>query len=547
MKIIFQIDGGIGKSIAATAVCKAIKRQYPQDQLYVITGYPEVFLCNPNVDKVFNFNNLNYFYTDHIEGQKVKTFLHNPYLQEEFINLEGHLIKVWCEMFGVRYNGELPELFITDAERAQYAQSFASQKPIMLIQTNGGAANQQNKYSWMRDLPISTAQQVVNHFAKDYNVVHIRRQDQPALQNTTPLQADFRAIAVLMSMSAARLFIDSFCQHVAAALHMRSVVCWVGNLPSQFGYDMHTNIIANPPTIRPELRHSVYSRYNISGQPTEFPYRSEQEVFDVNKIIAALVLDSPMHYLPPGYRRGYHIGSLRERVQRAVQNKNMVATRLLHILDVLDLNNVNRIVDIGSWHLEQSMEFSHLFPGAEIDAFEPVPSSFELCQWRIHALDDYRKNKIRAHNIAISDKVGPIPFYLIDPEKSSEPNAGLCSMFKFIDGLNGTPLGQNLVQKEISVQSDTLDNWAARNQVKEIDIMWMDAQGAELLVLKGADEMLKNTKVIFTEVGIKPYYEGHTLKTDIDEYLTARGFKELDGAFELNGFEYEANTIYVRN
>ncbi len=27
MKIIFQIDGGIGKSIAATAVCKAIKAQ----------------------------------------------------------------------------------------------------------------------------------------------------------------------------------------------------------------------------------------------------------------------------------------------------------------------------------------------------------------------------------------------------------------------------------------------------------------------------------------------------------------------------------------
>ena len=39
MKIIFQIDGGIGKSIAATAVCKAIKKQYPTDKLIVITGY----------------------------------------------------------------------------------------------------------------------------------------------------------------------------------------------------------------------------------------------------------------------------------------------------------------------------------------------------------------------------------------------------------------------------------------------------------------------------------------------------------------------------
>ena len=44
MNIIFQIDGGIGKSIAATAVCKAIKAQYPNDKLIVISGckYPVI-------------------------------------------------------------------------------------------------------------------------------------------------------------------------------------------------------------------------------------------------------------------------------------------------------------------------------------------------------------------------------------------------------------------------------------------------------------------------------------------------------------------------
>jgi uncharacterized phage-like protein YoqJ len=70
--IIFQIDGGIGKSIMATAVCEAIKNQYPKDQLIVITSYPEVFLCNPHVDKCLSHNNLNYFYQDFIEGKKVK-------------------------------------------------------------------------------------------------------------------------------------------------------------------------------------------------------------------------------------------------------------------------------------------------------------------------------------------------------------------------------------------------------------------------------------------------------------------------------------------
>jgi hypothetical protein len=109
-----------------------------------------------------------------------------------------------------------------------------------------------------------------------------------ALQGVYPVQADFRALAVLISMSSKRLFIDSFAQHTAAALGLPSVVCWIANKPSQFGYDMHHNIFANAPTLKPELRNSVFSRYNITGQVTEFPYNSEEEIFDAGNIIEAL-------------------------------------------------------------------------------------------------------------------------------------------------------------------------------------------------------------------------------------------------------------------
>ena len=299
MNIIFQVDGGIGKSIAATAVCKAIKTQFPDDKLIVITGYPDVFLCNPNVNKVLNFNNLNYFYQDYIEGQKVKTLLHNPYLETDFINQHGHLIKVWCEMFGVKYNGELPELFINNREQNFFSRLYSSDKPIFVLQTNGGAQNQPNKYSWARDLPLGTAQAIVNVMAQQYNVVHIRREDQLSLQNATPVMQEFRSLAVLIAMSHKRLFIDSFAQHAAAALGKPSVVCWVGNTPQQFGYDLHTNIVANPPTNKPELRHSVYSKYNISGQPTEFPYNHEGEIFNTNTILEALLANPALTVAEP--------------------------------------------------------------------------------------------------------------------------------------------------------------------------------------------------------------------------------------------------------
>jgi len=289
MNIIFQVDGGIGKSIIATAVCKAIKTQYPKDNLIVITGYPEVFLCNPNVDKTFSHNNLNYFWVDFIQDKEVKMMIHNPYFETDFILQKDHLIKVWCEMFDINYNGETPELFLNNREIEFFGKNFISPKPIMVIQTNGGAMNQINKYSWTRDLPLTTAQRIVDHFKNDYAIFHIKRDDQFSLQNTIPIQADFRAIATLIYLSDKRLFIDSFCQHVAAALNKKSVVCWIGNLPSQFGYQLNSNIIANNPTLKPELKNSIFSKYNLTGQPLEFCYNNEDEIFDYENIIDELI------------------------------------------------------------------------------------------------------------------------------------------------------------------------------------------------------------------------------------------------------------------
>jgi hypothetical protein len=286
--IIFQIDGGIGKSIMATAVCEAIKKQYPKDNLIVISAYPEVFICNPNVDKCLSHNNLNYFYQDFIEGKKVKAFLHNPYMETSHIQQECHLIQTWCEMFGVKYNREMPKLYLSNREINFYSQQYKSEKPIMVLQTNGGGADQPLKYSWMRDIPNETAQEVVNHFANDYTIVHLRREDQLPLENTTPVTADFRALAVLIQLSEKRLFMDSFAQHTAKAMDLKSVVCWIGNKSSVFGYESNINIQANKETAVPELKQSVFSKYNITGNLFEFPYENESEIFSTENIINAL-------------------------------------------------------------------------------------------------------------------------------------------------------------------------------------------------------------------------------------------------------------------
>lgn len=288
--IIFQIDGGIGKSIMATAVCEAIKKQYPKDNLIVITAYPQVFLLNPHVDKCLAHNNLQYFYTDYIENKDVLTFLHNPYQETSFITRKCHLIETWCNMFNVKYNGEQPKLYVTQREIDFYSNQFKSEKPIFVIQTNGGAAEQQIKYSWARDIPLTTAQKVVDALSKEYNVVHIKREDQLGLNNTTPVTGDFRALVVLIKLSKGRLLMDSFAHHVAKALDLDSVVLWIANIPEQFGYENNTNIIANVETTTPELKNSIFAKYNITGELLEFPFNDESEIFNDDEIIEKINL-----------------------------------------------------------------------------------------------------------------------------------------------------------------------------------------------------------------------------------------------------------------
>ena len=81
---------------------------------------------------------------------------------------------------------------------------------------------------------------------------------------------------------------DSFAHHVATALKLPSTVLWVVNSPTVFGYDMHSNIIANEPTRPYDFRHSYLQPYNITGDIIEFPYNSELDIFFTDDIIKSL-------------------------------------------------------------------------------------------------------------------------------------------------------------------------------------------------------------------------------------------------------------------
>jgi hypothetical protein len=287
MNLIFVINGGLGKCIAATAVCSAIKKKYPDGDLIVVSGYPETFLNNPNVKKSFSFGAVSYFYEDYIENKEYKIFKHDPYDETDFVKEDKHLIEIWCEMLGLDYNGEFPEFFMTKREIDSFQKQVQTDKPIMILQSNGGA-DANKKYSWARDLPFEVTGKIIEEFKSEYSIFHVKREDQLGFKDTFALTGSLRQILAISLLSKKRLVIDSFMQHAMAALRMPSVACWIVNKPRVFGYDLHTHILANPYTIKPELRHSFLNKFNIGGDELEFPYTNESQIFDVDVIIKAL-------------------------------------------------------------------------------------------------------------------------------------------------------------------------------------------------------------------------------------------------------------------
>lgn len=276
MNIIFQINGGLGKSVMATSVCKSIKAKYPDSKLIVVTGYPDVFLNNPNVDRCLKFGELRYFYKDYVENKDFIYFGKEPYSTDEYVHGNTHLIDIWCKLYDLpvlQYNGEI---YLTKREIDFYNRKHDFNKPILVLQTNGSS---ELMYNWGRDIPPSFVKSIIKKY-ESYKIYHVRGENQMAYEGVIPFTDNIRAVMVLISMSQKRIFMDSSCQHIASALGLSSSVLWVTTSPKVFGYDTNNNILANPETKAISMSNSFLTKYELVPNMSDFPYNDESEIFN---------------------------------------------------------------------------------------------------------------------------------------------------------------------------------------------------------------------------------------------------------------------------
>ena len=287
---VWHVQGGLGKNVAATSLCQDIKTTYPDRKLIMVVSWPEVFLNHPNIDRVYALGQCPHFYDDYVHQKDTMIYRHEPYNQSGHIHRKTHLIHNWCDLLGIEYKEQTPQVIINYAQQ-QLVGIWNRDKPTMVLHTNGGPIDgQKYPYNWCRDIPPELAQAIVNKFHKTYHIFQVCRKDSVVLENVERVDQPLSNLELfsMLASSEKRVLIDSCLQHAAVSFNLPSTVLWVGTSPNVFGYKLHKNVVAKVPNKKNQLIGSYLFDYQFENNIHECPYISMNEMFDVNQVLNSI-------------------------------------------------------------------------------------------------------------------------------------------------------------------------------------------------------------------------------------------------------------------
>jgi FkbM family methyltransferase len=164
------------------------------------------------------------------------------------------------------------------------------------------------------------------------------------------------------------------------------------------------------------------------------------------------------------------------------------------------------IFDVGA-NVGQSIErFRSIFSQPSIHAFEPGAETFKMLHERMGGLQN-----VFLTNAALGARSGSVLFKQnTESQLSSIREPGPDSW--------GSVVGSS------EIQMQTIDDYCSRMNIEKIDILKSDTQGFELEVLKGAERLLPNIRLIYMEVIFSRIDEGLPRFDEMYAYLADRQF-----------------------
>lgn len=188
------------------------------------------------------------------------------------------------------------------------------------------------------------------------------------------------------------------------------------------------------------------------------------------------------------------------------------------------------IIEAGAHIGRDTLKMIKTWPKGQIYSFEPVPELYAQLQNMAQPFA-----QVRTFNMGLAQKAGSTLFY-----KSSGRSTATSSLLEPLEYLNEMP---GTFFESITIPVVDLDSWAIQNQVKTVDLLWLDMQGGELDALKGAVHILTTVTAIYTEVNFIERYKNNPLYSEIKEWLLQQGFAPYCEAF---GHKSWGNVLFLR-
>lgn len=222
-------------------------------------------------------------------------------------------------------------------------------------------------------------------------------------------------------------------------------------------------------------------------------------------------------------------------LSKIFSNKTSVVSLKEKILAYSKGKTIN-VLEAGAAGGEDTIEWAQLVKKGMVYAFEPVPKSFDVVKSKVRHLPN-----VQVHELALSDRSGETTIHISSNEKQE---GSLPTSSSILPPLEHTSFHPHIKFNEtLTVKVSTIDSWAKENRVEKIDIMWLDMQGGEMAALKGAEEIIKTTQVIYTEVSLKPMYDQSPLYPEFKAWMDKQGFKVAEEFLE---WEDMGNVIFIR-
>jgi FkbM family methyltransferase len=209
--------------------------------------------------------------------------------------------------------------------------------------------------------------------------------------------------------------------------------------------------------------------------------------------------------------------------------KNKIITNLIDVYykDLLPQNHLNFLIklktdynftpsvcyDIGAAVLHWTRHIERIWPNSKVilfDAFEPVKFLYNKYDYHIGVLSDQDNKQVK--------------FY------QNDQYFGGNSYYKEIGTQNVFPNNVYLLKNTRS-----LDSIVTERRFPYPDLIKIDVQGAELDILKGAIDILSNTKYLIVELQHVNYNDGAPLYNETKDFLESIGWECIAEKFSDNG------------